>query len=164
MKRFALLRIRVVITAFALSIALVSLCAGNSAFAGTPHSSPKSCGYPGGPPCRVPAPIISPWQYIAQNPQVAGNPRFNSVSDLEAGWTAIILQMDCSVSYDAPTDTGQNSYSYGVLASDILAVTDHIVYYNGSGQLVARSHRPSRMPVLRWWALTAHCHRPQLPV
>lgn len=76
------------LTTLLLSVALSSIAPGGTLLAATPHATSRACGFPGGATCPSPPPMITPWIYSANNPQLSGNPQFHSLGDLEAAWTA----------------------------------------------------------------------------
>jgi len=56
--------LRIEIAALMLFLALGIAIPMQAAFSATPHSTPKTCGYEGGPSCPTQAPIITAWRYI----------------------------------------------------------------------------------------------------
>lgn len=93
-----------------------------NAIAGTPLSTPKSCGYQGGSGCPDPAVIIGPWIWLPGNPfyPIASDPQpFYSAADV-ISWFLPRLINPNSV-YCSATETGvtysEPGYSDGILWS-----------------------------------------------
>src|SRR5438067_2042158 len=57
------------IMAFSALLVVTALCLGSAALA-TPHATPKSCGYAGGPSCPATPPTVGPWFYSPWQPFV----------------------------------------------------------------------------------------------
>lgn len=99
---FVVPRMALAIT-FALLIALGSLCGGNSSFAGTPHSTPKSCGYQGGPTCPHAAVDISAYRYYGTGAGYT-SPYYFDIGEVMPWFVAKSLSGGwCNATYPSPT-------------------------------------------------------------
>jgi RHS repeat-associated protein len=102
----------------ALIAVLVGTCfPAHDAYSGTPHSTPKSCGYQGGAACPNPAPPIPNWVYSlwASGMQGVGDPA-ELVSQY---WSPATIATWCT--YTPTTDTEYSpgrAYQDGVLIRD----------------------------------------------
>jgi RHS repeat-associated protein len=116
------------ITAIALIGAILAWAPTYGAFAGTPHSTPKSCGTPGGASCPPAAIIETPYTYRPYSTlyPIAGEPLlFSSIAD-EVAWMTNRYTAPangwCTLTYTGITDLNQVNYQYGIEANDTIWV------------------------------------------
>jgi RHS repeat-associated protein len=116
-----------------LVLGLVSVNSGG-AFADTPHSAPRTCGYSGAPSCPTTTPDISAWRYWPGGPfYYVHNPNWFTTEQGLANWflsyyTPIPGSTDCSDTLQPPTEMPPLQYSDGILIDDDRRVTVLIVY------------------------------------
>jgi YD repeat-containing protein len=103
--------------------------------AGTPFSTPKSCGYQGGPACPDAGPDISPWIWKGGSGPIPGAP-FNSLAELEAAYAAEETTPPgdlCSVTFTGEGPPVVLSQNYGIVTGNQIELYLDSTFYNGSG-------------------------------
>ena len=116
----------------AFAIAIGSLCAANSAFAATPHSSPKTCGYAGGPVCLSMPPMIEPWVYSAIA-GFSGGPYY-SVEEGVSGYITYVTtppNLFCTATYLSDSTSVEGS-EYGMPVTDEVALNFFATVFTNS--------------------------------
>jgi len=151
MNDFVGLRSRAASVAFALLLSIGFLCTSTEVLAGNPLSSPKSCGYAGGPACPAPAPIVTPWVYRGTS-NALGGATFYSVSELVSYWISWETNPGAPGygEYCTLTETGQSAPTiegdaYNVPASESITVYGSGTYWNSysvSNRAALQTGRP----------------------
>src|SRR5579864_7644337 len=79
--RLSGLSLRVALSVRAAAIAMLVVIGASfpsrDALSGTPHSTPKSCGYVGGPGCPSTAVDVTPWQYQTWHNSIVSPPFYS---------------------------------------------------------------------------------------
>jgi RHS repeat-associated protein len=114
--------------------------------AATPNSTPKQCGYTGGPACPSPPPEPSPWQYTV-DPHYDGNFPNTAVHNFDDVDRLYQLKFQgggwCSATPDSRSEEANEwgsvpAYQYGILVGDSYLFTYNDIGYSS----VAKSSPP----------------------
>jgi RHS repeat-associated protein len=107
------------VAAIALLVLIGASFPERAAFSGTPHSTPRSCGYAGGPACPSAAVDVSNWQYVATygfGPGITG-PFSSPTGVMIATANRYLSGGYCTFNFSITGPVSPETYQYGILAT-----------------------------------------------
>jgi RHS repeat-associated protein len=130
-RRFYCARVAQISLTVLISVALAALGLDGQAFAQTPHSVTKTCGYEGGPGCPSTAVTLTNWQYwedtlVGSSPGPWASPS-EAMQDISSYYLAHHPTY-CSGNFTAPSPSGSPGLSYGIPTGQFYTSTITFIY------------------------------------